>query len=603
MSTFTVSAPISTFLAPQRGEESSRESSALPVAASAASASATVPQRRRPARNKHIYECRKASEMAEERKRHRVTTRIRRDRGSGDEYEEVDDNYYEVDAEVNYLATHISAYIRLVDYLNNPRDSGYPEWVVAGIDQFNAWANQPENQEILESIRDTMRTIRVSTPMVIFDPSIAFDPDVHSCSSTDAEDEIFAGTYPDRRYINLSFLLSEYARAKEFEASTNTSAITRVIRKIDELTTRGHVKYEESDLYSYIFSRFRSTELPTLEEFTEIFHRYLYFEAVDGLQNLHDTSIDARYSDNHGIYPEDVDDEDAKYYDDAYGDEGYGDEVYDDDADYGYGDEGDGDHSFGYANLPKKEKKRRQKAMEKSRKREEERKERLRVNAALIASKLFIEKPNPRNPTPKRHYVSPAMHERATAVVAQALEEVQAKTGLQVPVAELLHSWTLPAYYLNGASATMYEVTPSQEIGKLYTRKYMGLRDMTQEEIEQAYKGTLKNTPELEYSYMYTSACGSASTTSNRSPKSFANKENVPLPPNRTRVSGATERERVYKHIHLPQYWERKMSNLVYVWDQKLRDEKHVYSQRAVPASAGAGGSLKSATYGSSRRF
>lgn len=505
------------------------------------------------------------SKIDKERKRHRVTKTIRCDRGSGDDYEDVDDNYYEVEAEVKDLAAKISEYIRLVDYLGNPNDCGYPEWVVAGIAHFNTWANNPENEGALEALRQMMSTIRLTTPMVIIDlehPETAFDPATQTCSSTDAEDEILAGKHPDRRYINTAFLLSEHARAKEFESSTNTSAITRVIRKIVEITKKDRFGYEESDLYSYIFSRFTSTELPTLAEFTEIFHHYLYFEAVDGLQNLHNAALDARYRDNHGIYPEDVGDNTDYGYEDDYG---YG---------YSYCDDRD-DYSFSYANLPKKEKKRCQNAMEESRKREEERKERLRVNAALIATKLFIEKPDPRNPTPKRHYVSPAMHERATAVVAQALEEVKTKTGLKVSVSELLHSWTFPKYYLNGASAIMYEVTPTQEIGKLYTRKYLGMRDMTPEEIEQAYQGSLRNTPNLEYSYMYTTTCGTVSTSSDRSPMSFATKENAPLPPNRTRVSGAAERVKKHQRILKPHDFEHKLTGLAYEWQQKLNAESY----------------------------
>jgi hypothetical protein len=449
-----------------------------------------------------MYVCATEKKIDNEKKRHCVKRRTRRDRGSGDYEEYEEDNYYEVKAEVDYLEGKIPEYIDLVKYLDHPIDeslSTYPEWVIPCIDQFNAWARNPENEGALAMMRTDLGTIRLTTPMTIFGPIAAtttttsFDPATQICSSTDAEKEILAGTHPERHYINTAFLLAEFDRANKSKSiTTNTEEVTAVIKKLHEITGEskwlgGNIpNYEKSDLYSYIFARFSSNQLPTLAEFTEIFHRYLYYAALNG----------GEVEDNEGEL-----------------------------------------HHLSKKEIPRRESERKHA-------------ERVRANAALIASRLFIKNISIRGSSPVCYNV------QTTAAVAQALDEVKTKTGLQVPVVELFYSLTKPKYYLNGAWASMYEVTP--------TRKYTGMRDMTPEEIEQAYNGTLENTPELKYSYMYTSACGTASETSDDSPKKFAYKKNAPLPPNRTSASGSVERERVHSRVEVPSDFERKLSQLVY---------------------------------------
>ncbi len=493
-----------------------------------------------------------------EKRRHCVRRVYRRIPHSGEMVSDVDDNYQDVQAEVHDIARKISEYIRIQHYLDNEgsESHSFSPLVRLAINLFIEWGLKPENEGALRTMVAAAKTIRLTKPYTIVDPAnpAAFDAASNECTTSEADAKAAVLGGCKKVYVETSFLLAELNR---FTMMGDLSAYKeRIFKKLKKMV-KSNDDFQKSMLYSYIYGRYPKAR-PTMEQFIAKLKGLLFFEGVEGWMNLHDPSIkdyvceveyDEDYDDyvnGYGEYYDEYDEDDREYYDE-----------YDEDDHEYYEDDETRRISREALAAAREEEERKRKFLAAARA-EEERKRKF-----LAAAENFYAKP-PKGTQPTtiywnehiiRQYNLPALMEaRARQAVDEVLEDLQTKFQLL----DVLYTWLEPPYYLSAAYVHTYEVTPSSDPFTPPTRKFLESRPMTQDEIVLAYRGKLKDTPELNYWYHYCSGC--FGTSNGLHPARFAKKENVPLPPNRTAEKKPIQEARA----NLPADWEKILNGITY---------------------------------------
>jgi hypothetical protein len=563
-----------------------------------------------------IYIAKRQNGIDEAWKKHRVTESYSYDRSYNDYVLNRDDNYPDVSAEAMKLASNISEYIRLAHYLDQAgsQNQTFSAPIQAAINLFIEWGRNPENEGALQTMKETIRTIRYTKPFTIVDLAnpAAFDAASDECtiSETDAKAAVLGGC--KKVYVETSFLLEQLdCYILMGNPSEYKERVITVLKKM----AKSKSDFQESMLYSYIYSRYPKTR-PTREQFAALLEKLLFYEAAMGWMNLYDNRINACHWDSrYGTYPEETDgrnnyrDHEEEYDSgDNYYYSDHREDYYDDECDYdegNYDEEGEEasasvptpsspssidpsypSYGYGYGRRISKEAKA-----------EEERKRKF-----LAAAENFYAKP-PKGTQPttvywnehftRQYYLSAEMEARARQAVSEVLTDLEAKYRL----VDALYIWLEPSYYLSAAYVHMYEVTPSTDPYTPPSRKFLESRPMTPEEIALAYQGKLKDTPELNYWYHYCS--GSYGTSNGLPPARFAKKENVPLPPNRTAEKKPIQQARA----NLPADWERVLSGITYKRPTPITYKRPVARPKPATAAAAAAKPAQVNTYGSASDY
>ena len=481
---------------------------------------AAAPRLRRATRNvrRPLFEQRLAKKMEEEWGRRKITSHY--DRHNGDYYEK-DNTMDEVIPEINSLCQEVIDYWRLDDYLRRttPLPPSFPSWVVDAIQAFTAWSTaSKENKDLVAVMRDIQKSIRYTSPMAVWDSasgSFVFErpsSGPEAISIDDAKREILAGEHPNRRYIQLSFLLD----MSKCHLSTSLEEVKeRVITAFRELGSK-ETAYQKSAFYSSLFE----SQVPIdREQFETRFRAYLYYHAVDGLNTLYNPAVTSVYDErNIGHYHDgDIDRDDPHYG--GYDDSGY----------YGYEDDEENPIPAEAALRAHRE------LLVEKKKKEEEARRRF----AEVAFTAPSSKSRSKYYDFRYHYVPESLDSLANTAIDQVLADVNGVIVAKntITVIDIFYRWSVPSYYLQAVWVETFNPE---------TKRYEGHRKATPEEVESIYLPDMEIPSNERYTYMYTSSCGTASTTDDRHPASYATKENIPIPPNRVGVDfRATESYRI----------------------------------------------------------